>query len=207
MLPKGGGEQQRLEQAFDIPVGLAEVAGEPVEQFRMAGQFSLRAEVVARFDEARAEQLLPEAIDGDAGSERMLGRDEPVGEVEPGGATAFNRQFREDRGDARLDGVARFIVLAAKHHERIVRFGQIFEDHAGRHGLLRDRLGGLRRERSRLSAGETLFGRRLLAGQINVGQVEGPQFGDEVGGGILGGAFLVNGAEFAGDISQLFPDR
>ena len=44
---------------------------------------ALRAEVLARLDEAAAEDLLPEPIDGDARDERVVLVDQPAREPEP----------------------------------------------------------------------------------------------------------------------------
>ena len=49
----------------------------------MRRQRALRAEVLARLDDAAAEQLLPEAVDGDAGDERVVLVDQPSREAEP----------------------------------------------------------------------------------------------------------------------------
>src|SRR5437764_1492033 len=54
---------------------------EIIQQFRMARQISLSAEIAARFDQARAEELLPVTIDGDARRHGMLRRHEPLREI------------------------------------------------------------------------------------------------------------------------------
>ena len=48
--------------------------GQPVEQLGMAGRLALDAEVLGGLDQADAEVLLPEAIDGDARGQRVVRR-------------------------------------------------------------------------------------------------------------------------------------
>ena len=50
----------------------------------MARPHALSSEIFGSFDESGAEQLLPEAIDSDAGGEGILFFDKPVGEVHTG---------------------------------------------------------------------------------------------------------------------------
>ena len=52
-----------------------------VEEFGVAGPHALGTEVFGCFDEAGAEELLPEAVDGDAGGEGILLVNEPFCEV------------------------------------------------------------------------------------------------------------------------------
>ena len=52
----------------------------------MAGGLALRAKVTGGFDQTDAEDLLPEAIDGDAGGQGVILRDEPAGKVQSVGS-------------------------------------------------------------------------------------------------------------------------
>jgi hypothetical protein len=52
----------------------------------VGGGVALHAEVGGGADETGAEELLPETVHGDAGGERILRIDDPVGEIETGGA-------------------------------------------------------------------------------------------------------------------------
>jgi hypothetical protein len=52
---------------FEAPAGVAEFDGEPVEEVFVEGHFALDAEVFGGFDEAGAEEELPEPVDLDAG--------------------------------------------------------------------------------------------------------------------------------------------
>src|SRR5207244_426428 len=67
-------------KGFDVPMMVGKPDRQIIEQFRMAGQFALGAEVGARLDEAGAEELLPVTIDGDAGGERVVRRHQPTSE-------------------------------------------------------------------------------------------------------------------------------
>ena len=71
---------------FHVPTGADEFGGEPVEEFGVGGGVALHAKVARRADEAGAEELLPETVHGDAGGERILRIDDPVGEIEAGGS-------------------------------------------------------------------------------------------------------------------------
>ena len=77
----------------------------------MARLFPLAAELLARAHQAGAEQRLPEAVDRDAGGERVLGGDQPLGEREPGGSV--RRQGGEHGRGAGGDHVAGVQVVAA----------------------------------------------------------------------------------------------
>src|SRR5213078_4436084 len=79
----------------------------------MAGQFTADAEVAHRADEAGAEHLLPEAVDRDAGRQRMLRPQEPLREAE----AAFRQiggERREGGGRLGRHRVAALVVLTAE---------------------------------------------------------------------------------------------
>ena len=62
MWPRDDEAMERL----DVPARLHELDGEPVEQLRVRRDRALRAEVLARLDDAAPEVLLPETVDEDA---------------------------------------------------------------------------------------------------------------------------------------------
>ena len=62
-----------------VPAAVAVLRGQPIEEFGMARRLTLEAEVFARLDEPRTEQLLPEPVGRQPGRERLLGRHEPPG--------------------------------------------------------------------------------------------------------------------------------
>ena len=103
------------------------------------------AEVVAGFDEAGAEELLPEAVDGDAGGEGMVGADEPLGEVEAGGVFFVGKRG-EERGGVAVDGSGGFVIEAAVHDETGAGFGQICHDEGGGDGVFEGLLFGFEGE-------------------------------------------------------------
>ena len=77
------------QRVAEVPAVFDEVHGEPIEQFGMGGPRTLVAEVTGAFDDAAAENHLPEAVHRDAGGERMIGPDDPFREVEAGGGFTF----------------------------------------------------------------------------------------------------------------------
>jgi len=73
---------------------------------------ALGAEVLGGLDQARAEELLPEAVDGHARGQRVLGVGQPLREPQ----AVFRRtlgQWRQETRRAALDPVSLAIVLAA----------------------------------------------------------------------------------------------
>ena len=80
-----------FDEAFDVPAVVAEIDGQPIEQFGMARVLALGAEVGGGGDDAGAEEDLPEAIYFDAGGERMLAHRDPLGEAEAVGAGGRRR--------------------------------------------------------------------------------------------------------------------
>jgi hypothetical protein len=85
-------------------------------------------EVFSGFDDPCPEHLLPEAIDGDSGSERMCGIDEPACESESV-AGGIGGEWWEDGGNAGFDLFAFQRVFAASENERFTRRGQVLHDH------------------------------------------------------------------------------
>ena len=67
-------------QVLQAPAVLHELDREPVEQFRVRGPFAADAEVVGRAHQALAEVPLPDAVDDDAGRERVVRRGDPLGQ-------------------------------------------------------------------------------------------------------------------------------
>jgi hypothetical protein len=109
------------------PAALAELGGEVIEQFGMRRAGSHDAEIFRGFDEAGAEELLPDFVDGDAGGERVFRGDEPVGEIEAGGAGAFFFQGREEAGGVGFDGDAELFEVAADAEMGLLRLRRFQE--------------------------------------------------------------------------------
>ncbi|HTN89909.1 MAG TPA: hypothetical protein VL242_39810, partial [Sorangium sp.] len=131
------------EEALHVPAAFAEFHGEPVEQFGMGGRISHDAEVFAGLHQARAEELLPEAIHRHAGGEGVRRTDEPLGEAEAV-LRCISGKFAECGWHGGFDGFAHFVILAA--HEDVghglgihALFLNVGEGAAGLDGVL---LGG-----------------------------------------------------------------
>src|SRR5689334_21415158 len=62
VLTVGRRHHQCLDHPLDVPAALAELDGQPVEQFEMRGPLALRADVVEHAADPGAEELLPQAI-------------------------------------------------------------------------------------------------------------------------------------------------
>ena len=69
----------------------SEFGREPVEQLWMGGPATVEAEVARRLDDAGAEMVVPEAIDLDAGEQRLGG--DPLGQFDS--AVAFRGVERQ----------------------------------------------------------------------------------------------------------------
>ena len=84
-----------------------------VEEPGVGGPHALGAEVFGCFDDAGAEELLPEAIDGDTGGEGILLIHEPVGEVHAGGRVSCGVEWREKGGGVSGDFGAELVVVTS----------------------------------------------------------------------------------------------
>src|SRR5262245_4871059 len=96
----------------------------------MAGPVALIAEVLGCFDDARAESHLPYAVDGDAGGERILAVDEPTGQTEAIGGSAFG-QWVQRGGHEAFDAFAGLVVSSPN---RNVGGGALWEFTHNHHG-------------------------------------------------------------------------
>jgi hypothetical protein len=100
----------------------------------VAGQLAADAEVARRAHEARAEDLLPEAVDGDARRERVLGREQPARKAEAIAGGVF-RHGRQGVGRVGVDRVAPFVVFPAEEdigHRGLVPLAHHMRDSAPR---------------------------------------------------------------------------
>ena len=89
--------QDNFLKGFDLPAGLAEFDGEPIEQILVRGAVALHAEVFGGAHDALAEELLPLAVDLHAGGQRVFGTEEPLREAE----AVLWRILRQRRQEAR----------------------------------------------------------------------------------------------------------
>ena len=70
-------EDDSFDQSLQVPVFL-EIGGEGVEEFGVLGRASLVAEIVLGFAKSFAEELGPNAVDGDAGGEGIFVLEQPL---------------------------------------------------------------------------------------------------------------------------------
>ena len=105
----------------------------------MAGRLALRAEVLGRLDDARAEDLEPEPVDGHAGRQRVVRRDQPLGQPQPVERRA-RRQRRQERGRRPADLVAPLVVLAALEDVGRLGLARLLAEDQGRRDLVVDLL-------------------------------------------------------------------
>ena len=79
----GATEHELADQCLDRPAVLHERDSQVVEQLGMARRLPGCPEVVGRRDQSATEQMQPDAVDHDAGGERVLRRRQPVRQLEP----------------------------------------------------------------------------------------------------------------------------
>ncbi len=98
----------------------------------MEGQLALAAELLAGADDAGAEQSLPEAVDGDARGQRVLGAHQPLRQGQAV-ARGVLGQRREHGGRPRGDFLAQVLPIAAELDPRDTAFlgVELLEDRDG----------------------------------------------------------------------------
>jgi len=117
------------------------VAGEGVEEFRVARERALIAEVIDGVDETAAEHLGPEPVDDDASGERVAWVGGPFGETEAIGREGWV-EGEDGGGDACGDGIAGGVVGTALEETGWFGLGHFLHDHEGRDGVLEGVEGG-----------------------------------------------------------------
>ena len=183
-LPVGVRTDHQREHGLHVPLGADELRRHPVQQFRVTGRRPLRAEVVHVADEALAEGDLPQPIDEHAGRQWVLGRGEPVGQVqsrEPvlvrlASHVGLREEARHVRGD---DFAAVVLPVAARQHAHHAR-GRAGRDERLRDGLrqpvpLGRRVGDCLADRRRLRGDHVtvVVEQRLLLGVGALGGFDG----------------------------------
>ena len=101
-LSVGGAAHDRADHVLHVPPRVDELAGQPVEQFRMHRRFPLAAEIVEHPRQPRAEELLPEPVHHHPRGERVIAGHEPPGEVEAVGRAVGDRRGGQIAGEGRL---------------------------------------------------------------------------------------------------------
>src|SRR5207249_6676388 len=104
-------------------------------KFRERRPLALNAEVYHRLDQADAETLLPETMDGHARGERVRRIDEPLRQAQAVFGS-LDWPGRQDGRDARLDLLAFLGVLAAHEQVGVARFVRFLSDHRRRDFLV-----------------------------------------------------------------------
>ncbi len=101
----------------------------------MARQRPLRAEIAERADDSLAVHDLPEAVDEDAGRQRVVARNDPMGQVEPRRPAALHVQRPQKGRHARRHDVAGVVLPVAAVQQTHRARGR-----RGRHQRHRERL-------------------------------------------------------------------
>ena len=71
-LPVSGRHHHQLVHMLDVPSAVAELDGQPVEQFGMRWPLAHDAKIFSCFDESGSEYLVPHPVHGHARGERVL---------------------------------------------------------------------------------------------------------------------------------------
>ena len=112
VLAVGPGQDDFLDECFDIPAAVEEAAGQVIEEFRVAGQAALEAEIFGSGHKSGAPEALPEAIDDDASREGIAGIGDPFGKAEAV-AGPDGIEWEDGGWDIGGDGIALGFVTAA----------------------------------------------------------------------------------------------
>ena len=143
-LAVGGGEHDAPLERLQVPAGVDEGAGEPVEQLRVGRKPALAAEVRRGRDQPAAEEQGPVAVHDHARGEGVPPVEEPPGEAEAVSGQVL-RERQDGLGRARLHALGRRVVGPAREDEGGPGSGQLPHAHD---------LGERREERVLLAAGD-----------------------------------------------------
>ena len=168
------GDDQLL-HVLDVPAAFDELGGQPIQEGQVRGPFALRAEILGRLDDARAEVLLPIAVDRHTGRQRIVRIDQPLGQAQPVVGRALGQRGHFGR-NAPLDFLGRLIVLASGEQLRrfpaAVGLGQIAHDERGDRRLGVDRRDLLAKLRDlRLQRRDRIAGFRINLSQEVIAQL------------------------------------
>ena len=112
ILPVGGTGGDEVVDVLHVPTALHELAGEPIQKFRMRRRGSLVAEILRGLEQPDTEIRLPDTVHKDAGRDGRLRIDEPFREGQARlGIT--RRQRVEEGGHVWFDDMLRMRLLAA----------------------------------------------------------------------------------------------
>ena len=132
-MPPGFRKNEIADESLQRPILLvAEAVGEKVEQRGMARLLSESAEVVHRWDDALAEEVMPDTVHDDAAGEGIFRINKIAGKLEPSRALGRVGSAVEFFEKAPRHGRAGLFVIAADK-ERLVDPGSL-EDSRGAGG-------------------------------------------------------------------------
>ena len=115
--------EDRLVELLDRPPRVDKLRRQPVQQFRMRRALPELAEVAGRRHDAPAKAPLPQAVDEDAGRERVFGRHDGAGQFEPSAAPLeqVGRVSAQDREKTPRHGRAEVLSVAADCEPGVLR--------------------------------------------------------------------------------------
>ena len=125
---EGAGSENKAKRVLDRAVVAVEIRSEEVEEFRVRGFAAKAAEIVGGGDDAAAEDMVPEAVDDNAGGERVVGAGDAVGKFEAAAVLSLVRSWVDGIEEVARDEVGGLFVVAADE-ERVV--GGVSLDDAG----------------------------------------------------------------------------
>ena len=112
-LAVSGAHDHIFHGALHVPLVLAEIHSEVVEELGVGGQFALQPEILGGFDDAIAEELLPEAVHLHAGGEWVFRSHRPLGEAEAVFRGILRHRWESGRGGALARAVLERLVVGA----------------------------------------------------------------------------------------------
>ena len=119
------------DQRLRVPAVLPEIDRQPVEQSRHGGATRLGAEVGRRADDPRAEQRLPDAIDGDPRREWVLRHHHPLSQAQTIGRRVGGRRRQHGRR-TRGHFLSRLRVRDPRQNKRVAGLLRLVHDHGGK---------------------------------------------------------------------------
>ena len=93
----GRAQDDHAMQLLEGTAAVAKLDREPIEQFRMARQFALGAEVLLRLDQAGAPQLAPQPVHRHARRQRVVRIDQPAGHAHSVGRGILRQRRKRGR--------------------------------------------------------------------------------------------------------------
>ena len=105
----GLAQHDQADHVLDIPSAVDEFTGQPVEQLRIDRRLALCSQVVEDTTEPGPEELLPHAVHHGSSGERVIARDQPLGEIEPGQFATIGLWPNQERRKSGFHDLARLV--------------------------------------------------------------------------------------------------